>query len=269
MRRLFISMTILILFLILFLPFLSIVLGAFDQGADAFLVALQRPESLHALKVSFIIVMIVVVINTIIGILLSIEMIRGTWISRWLRPLINVLVDLPFAVSPIIGGLMIILLFGPNTVMGMFFENAGIKIVFALPGMVLATIFVTFPLVIREIVPILEELGMTYEEASASLGAGPLRTFFLVTWPSIRWAIYNGIILTIARSVGEFGAVLVVSGNILNQTQTATTLVYQDSVDFNMIAAYSVALLLGLFSITVLLILDWLKKRKEDQLNAH
>ncbi|MED1471806.1 sulfate ABC transporter permease subunit [Bacillus salipaludis] len=269
MRKLFIAVTVLIFVLILILPFSSIVVSAFQKGVGPFLEALIRPEAIHALTVSLVIVVIVVLLNTVFGILLSLEIMRGTWITKWLRPVLNVIVDLPFSVSPVIGGLMIILLFGPNTLLGIFFEHVGVKIVFALPGMVMATIFVTFPLMIREIVPVLAELGISSEEASATLGAHPLRTFFQVTWPSIRWAVCYGIVLTIARSVGEFGAVLVVSGNIINQTQTATTLVYQDSVDNNIIAANSVALLLGLFSVTVLLILDWLKKRKEDKFHAH
>lgn len=269
MRRFFISITVLLFFFILILPFSSIVIAAFQKGVGPFFAALTRPEAIHALTESLIIVVNVVLLNTVIGILLSLEIMRGTWISKWLRPIINVIVDLPFSVSPVIGGLMIILLFGPNTILGMFFEQMGVKIVYSLPGMVMATVFVTFPLMIREIVPVLEELGITSEEASATLGAGPLRTFFQVTWPSIRWAVYYGLVLTIARSIGEFGAVLVVSGNIINQTQTATTLVYQDSVDNNIVAANSVALLLGLISVTVLLILEWMKKRREDKNHAH
>lgn len=263
MRRIFIAITVFLFVLILILPFSSIVFGAFSTGVGPFFEALKRPEAIHALTVSLIIVIIVTFLNTVIGILLSLEIVRGTWISKWLRPLVNTIIDLPFAVSPVIGGLMIILLFGPNTLLGAFFENSGTKIVYALPGMVMATVFVTFPLMIREIVPVLSELGVTSEEASATLGASPIRTFFRVTWPSIRWAVYYGLVLTVARSVGEFGAVLVVSGNIINQTQTATTLVYQDSVDFHTVAANSVALLLGLFSVTVLLLLEWMKKRKE------
>ncbi|MDP4104352.1 MAG: sulfate ABC transporter permease subunit [Bacillota bacterium] len=269
MRRLFISITVLLVLLILILPFSSIVVSAFQNGAGLFFDALKRPETIHALSVSLIIVIIVVLLNTLIGILLSLEMVRGTWLPKWVRTFINIIVDLPFSVSPVIGGLMIILLFGPNTLLGMFFENAGVKIVYALPGMVMATVFVTFPLMIREIVPILSELGISSEEASATLGASPVRTFFQVTWPSIRWAVYYGLVLTIARSVGEFGAVLVVSGNIINQTQTATTLVYQDSVDNNIVAANSVALLLGLFSVMVLLFLEWMKNRREEKYHAH
>lgn len=269
MKKAFISITFILFVLIIILPFSSIFVAAFSKGTGPFFEALKRPEAIHALSVSAIIVIITVFLNAVIGILLSIEMVRGTWIARWLRPLLNVIIDLPFAVSPVIAGLMIILLFGPNTLLGTFFENSGVKIVYALPGMVIATVFVTFPLMVREIVPILTELGITSEEASATLGAGPFRTFFYVTWPSIRWAVLYGLVLTIARAVGEFGAVLVVSGNIINQTQTATTLVYQDSVDNNLIAANSVALVLGLISIIVLLILEGMKKRKEDKYHAH
>ncbi|MBM7650931.1 sulfate ABC transporter permease subunit [Neobacillus cucumis] len=269
MRRVYIAITVLLFALILILPFSSIVMSVFQKGVGPFFEAIKRPEALHAFKVSLIIVLFVVVLNTLIGVWLSLEITRGTWKSKWVRPIINVIIDLPFSVSPVIGGLMIILLFGPNTILGTFFENAGIKITYALPGMIMATVFVTFPLMIREIVPVLTELGISSEEASATLGAGSIRTFFQVTWPSICWSVYNGLVLTIARSVGEFGAVLVVSGNIINQTQTATTLVYQDSVDNNVIAANSVALLLGLFSVAVLLFLEWMKRRKEDKIHAH
>lgn len=269
MRKLYIAITVVLFFLILFLPFVSIIFGAFQNGAVPFFQALIRPEAIHAFYITFIIVIIVVVLNTLTGILLSLEIVRGTWMSKWMKPIINAIIDLPFAVSPVIGGLMIIVLFGPNTVLGTFFENSGIKIAYALPGMVIATVFVTFPLMVREIVPVLSELGISSEEASATLGAGPLHTFFQVTWPSIRWAVFNGLVLTIARAVGEFGAVLVVSGNIINQTQTATTLVYQDSVDNNMVAADSVAFLLGLLSVTVLLFTEWMKKRKEDEIHAN
>ncbi|WP_274652053.1 sulfate ABC transporter permease subunit [Paenibacillus humicola] len=269
MRKLFITVTVLLFFVILILPFASIVIGAFEGGFGPFIQSLGRPEALHALAVTGIITAIVLVLNTVIGLLLSLEIARGTWIAKWIRPFVNAVLDLPFAVSPIIGGLMIILLFGPNTLLGAFFEQNGFKIVFALPGMVMATVFVTFPFMIRELVPVLSELGTSQEEASATLGAGPVRTFFRITWPAIRGAVGYGLVLTAARSIGEFGAVLVVSGNIMNQTQTATTLVYQDSTDFNEIAANSMALLLALASVAVLLALEWIKLRKEVGGHVH
>lgn len=157
---------------------------------------------------------------------------------------------------------MIVLLLGPDTVIGTFFEQIGFKVVYAFPGMVIATLFVTFPLMVREVMPVLQELGNDQEEAASTLGAYSWTTFWKVTWPSIRWAVIYGTILTVARSLGEFGAVLVVSGNIINKTQTATTLVYQDMENFNVTAANGVALVLAIFSVGLLLLMERAKKRK-------
>ncbi|UJF31504.1 sulfate ABC transporter permease subunit [Paenibacillus hexagrammi] len=263
MRRLLIGISFAVIILLIVLPFLGITFGAFQDGFGAFLDSLVRPEAVHAFMISLIIVVVVAALNTIVGIYLSLELVRGSWISRWMKPFINALIDLPFAVSPIIAGLMVILLFGPNTVLGTFFEDHHMKIVYALPGMIMATTFITFPLMVREVAPLLQEIGTQSEEASATLGAGSWRTFTQVTWPAIRWGVMYGLILTIARSLGEFGSILVVSGNIINETQTATTLVYQDAENFNMVAANSVAFVLGIVSIGTLLSLEWLKHRSE------
>jgi sulfate transport system permease protein len=268
MKKVLISISFLIIFLLIMLPFLGIAFGAFEKGPQAFLDSLVRPEALHAMKISLIIVVSVTLLNAIVGIYVSLEIVRGSWISRWLKPIINALIDLPFAVSPIIVGLMVILIFGPNTALGTFMEEHNLKIVYALPGMILATMFITFPLMVREVVPLLEEIGTQSEEASATLGAGPWRTFIQITWPGIRWGVLYGLILTIARSLGEFGSILVVSGNIINQTQTATTLVYQDAEQFHLVAANSLAFVLGLVSISILLTLEWLKRRSE-KLSSH
>ena len=164
---------------------------------------------------------------------------------------------------------MIVLLLGPHTVLGAFLSDAGLPIVYAFPGMVLATLFVTFPLMVREIVPVLQEIGVQQEEAASLLGAYTWTTFWRVTWPSIQWGVIYGIVLTVARSLGEFGAVLVVSGNIMNKTQTMTTLVYQDVDNFNIAAANSLALLLAVISISLLLFMEWTKKRKRGLQHAH
>lgn len=178
------------------------------------------------------------------------------------QSLLNSIVDLPYAVSPVIGGLMIVLLLGPDSALGALFEQIGVKIVYAFPGMVIATLFVTFPLMVREVMPVLQEIGSQQEEAASTLGAYGWTTFWKVTWPSIRWAVIYGVILTVARSLGEFGAVLVVSGNIMNRTQTATTLVYQDVENFNVTAAGGIALVLAAFSAGLLLLMEWSKRRK-------
>ncbi|MFX3635107.1 MAG: sulfate ABC transporter permease subunit [Candidatus Pristimantibacillus sp.] len=263
MRRLWIGLTYVVFILLLIVPLIEIVTGSWAEGWGGFIEGLTRPQSLHALSMTAIIVIVVTAINTIFGVMLALYLVRAHWIGPRLKRLLNSLVDLPFAVSPVIGGLMIVLILGPSTVMGAFFEDAGFKIVYALPGMILATLFVTFPLMVREVLPVLQEIGAQQEEAASTLGAYSWYTFWKVTWPSIRWGVIYGIVLTVARSLGEFGAVLVVSGNIMNKTQTATTLVYQDVENFNVVAANGIALILAVFSVGLLLLMEWAKKRKE------
>ncbi|MCR8657874.1 sulfate ABC transporter permease subunit [Paenibacillus endoradicis] len=262
MRRLWISLTYVVIILLLVVPLYKIFTGAWAQGFDGFIDAIARPQSLHALKMTAIIVVTVTLINTFFGVMLSLYLVRATWLSSTIKRLSNSIVDLPFAVSPVIGGLMIVLLLGPNTVIGTFFNNIGVQIVYALPGMILATLFVTFPIMIREVMPVLQEIGDQQEQAASTLGAYSWYTFWKVTWPNIRFGVIYGVVLTVARSLGEFGAVLVVSGNIINKTQTATTLVYQDVENFNVVAANAIALVLAAFSIMLLLLMEWTKKRK-------
>ncbi len=262
MRKALIVASYLICLLLLIIPLIKLFQGAGEQGFASIWSTLTRQDVLHALWVTGLITLIVTILNVLFGVLLSLTLARDTRLSRRLRQFLNSLVDLPFAVSPVIAGLMIVLLLGPNTIIGAFFEDVGTPIVFALPGMVLATLFVTFPFTVREVLPVLQEIGTQQEEAAFTLGAGRWTTFWRVTFPSIRFAIYYGIVLTVARSLGEFGAVLVVSGNIVNQTQTATIFVYQEVENFNFAAANSVALVLALLSITTLLLLEWTKKRK-------
>ncbi|WP_270169273.1 sulfate ABC transporter permease subunit [Paenibacillus sp. SYP-B4298] len=262
MKRLWITLTYIVFTILLIIPLIRIFTGAWAEGWQGIAEALTRPQSLHALMMTGMIVVIVTVINTLFGVMLAIYLVRAPWLGPRVKQLLNSLVDLPFAVSPVIGGLMIVLLLGPNTVIGTFFEAAGFKVVYALPGMVLATLFVTFPLMVREVMPVLQEIGSQQEEAASTLGAYSWYTFWKVTWPSIRWGVIYGVVLTVARSMGEFGAVLVVSGNIMNKTQTATTLVYQDVENFNVLAANSVALVLAAISIALLLLMEWAKKRK-------
>ncbi|RAP77079.1 sulfate ABC transporter permease subunit [Paenibacillus montanisoli] len=263
MRRLWITLTYVVFLILLIAPLVKIFTGSWGDGWSGFIEALTRKQSLHALMMTGIIVVVVTLLNTLFGVMLALYLVRGTWLSNRVKGLMNSIVDLPFAVSPVIGGLMIVLILGPNSVIGTFFEDVGFKVVYALPGMILATLFVTFPLMVREVMPVLQEIGSQQEEAASTLGAYSWYTFWKVTWPSIRWGVIYGVVLTVARSLGEFGAVLVVSGNIMNKTQTATTLVYQDVENFNVIAASSVALVLAAFSVGLLLLMEWAKKRKE------
>lgn len=262
-RRTWIWLTYLVFALLLIAPIVKIVLGAWENGIQGLIDGLTRPEALHALMMTGIIVVVVTIINTGFGVMLALYLVRAQWIGPRMKRLLNSIVDLPFAVSPVIGGLMIVLLLGPQTVIGALFEDAGFKIVYALPGMILATLFVTFPIMVREVMPVLQEIGAQQEEAASTLGAYSWYTFWKVTWPSIRWGVIYGVVLTVARSLGEFGAVLVVSGNIMNKTQTATTLVYQDVENFNVVAANGIALVLAAFSVGLLLLMEWAKKRKE------
>ncbi|WP_028560452.1 sulfate ABC transporter permease subunit [Paenibacillus pinihumi] len=262
MKKLWITLTYLVFIILLIIPLIRIFYGSWAEGWEGFIKALSRPQSLHALQMTGTIVVLVTLINTIFGVMLAIYLVRATWLGPRIKQFLNSLVDLPFAVSPVIGGLMIVLLLGPHTVIGSFFEDSGFKVVYALPGMVLATLFVTFPLMVREVMPVLQEIGSQQEEAASTLGAYSWYTFWKVTWPAIRWGVIYGVVLTVARSMGEFGAVLVVSGNIMNKTQTATTLVYQDVENFNVLAANSVALVLATISIALLLLMEWAKKRK-------
>lgn len=263
MRKLWISLTYVVFALLLIVPLIKIFTGAWEEGLQGFWEALSRPQSIHALMMTGIIVVVVTVINTVFGVMLAMYLVRAEWIGPRLKRLLNSIVDLPFAVSPVIGGLMIVLILGPSTVIGALFSDMGINIVYALPGMVLATLFVTFPIMVREVMPVLQEIGAQQEEAASTLGAYSWYTFWRVTWPSIRWGVIYGVVLTVARSMGEFGAVLVVSGNIMNKTQTATTLVYQDVENFNVVAANGIALVLAAVSVGLLLLMEWSKKRKE------
>jgi sulfate transport system permease protein len=263
MRKLWITLTYVVFLVLLIAPLIKIFTGSWADGWSGFSDALTRPQSLHALWMTLLITGIVTVINTLFGVMLALYLVRAGWISKRLKQLLNSIVDLPFAVSPVIGGLMIVLILGPSTLIGAFFEDVGFKVVYAMPGMILATLFVTFPLMVREVMPVLQEIGAQQEEAASTLGAYSWYTFWHVTWPSIRWGVIYGVVLTVARCMGEFGAVLVVSGNIINKTQTATTLVYQDVENFNVIAANSLALVLAAVSVSLLLLMEWAKKRKE------
>ncbi|MBB6730993.1 sulfate ABC transporter permease subunit [Cohnella zeiphila] len=262
MKALWITLTFIVFALLLGIPVVRIAGGAWDDGWSGFAAGLSRPEAVHALMMTGLIVVIVTAVNALFGVMLALYLVRAKWLGTQLKRIMNSIVDLPFAVSPVIGGLMIVLLLGPDTALGSLLNKAGVPIVYALPGMVIATLFVTFPLIVREVMPVLQEIGDQQEEAAHLLGAYAWTTFWRVTWPSIRWSVVYGVVLTVARTLGEFGAVLVVSGNIINKTQTATTLVYEDVENFNLTAANAVALVLAACSIGLLLFMEWAKSRK-------
>ena len=219
--------------------------------------ALVTPEAIHAFALTLRITAIATVFNTVFGVAFALVLVRHRFWGQWLA---DGLVDLPFAVSPVIAGLVLIVLYGPDGLLGQWIEPLGIRIVYALPGMVLACLFVTLPFVVREVVPVLRELGDEQEQAAFTLGAGRWTTFWRVTLPSIRWGVAYGVTLTVARSIGEFGALLVVSGNILGRTQTATLYVHDTIESFRPEGAYAASVVLAGLSFVFLIVMEAVRR---------
>ena len=245
-----------VLLLIAF-PLWGIINAAFSSGFPALINHMISPQTIHALFLTIIITFFAVVINSVFGIILALVFARQHF---KFKALMEEIINLPLAVSPVVAGFMFILLLGPNGWLGNFFCNRGIQIIFALPGMIIVTIFTTLPFVAKEIAPVLRSLGTEQEDAATSLGASSWQTFFHVTLPSIRWGLLYGIMLTIARSLGEFGAVLVVSGSIIGITQTATLHIHQEFSDFHYQSAFAASLILAILSVVLLMTIDGIKK---------
>ena len=218
--------------------------------------AVTTPDALHALKVTLILAGIAVPANTIFGVLCALAIVRYRFRGSGL---VNALVDLPLALSPVVVGLALLILYGQGGWLG------GHGIVFAVPGMVLATIFVSLPFVVREVVPVLREIGTEQEQAATTLGANAFQTFWRVTWPGIRWATAYGVVLTTARCLGEFGAVSVVSGRLVGQTESLTLHVQDRYQAFDEVGAYAAAVVLALIAITTLILMTTLKPKEETQ----
>lgn len=257
-RRLLTAAVLLYCAALILVPALALVRGAFAEGFRPFWQALASPDAARAFKLTLAITLAATVVNTVFGVGFAIVLVRQRF---WGRALVDGLVDMPFAVSPIIAGLMLVILYGPNGWLGRWAEAGGLRVVYAWPGMALATAFVTLPFVVREVVPVLREFGVDQEEVAYTLGAGRWKTFVSVTLPSIRWGLAYGVTLTVARSLGEFGALLVVSGNILGRTQTATLYVHDTIESFRTEGAYAVSLALAGVSFAMLIGVEYLRKR--------
>jgi len=259
--RVFLTLAVLLWVSVLILfPFFGIIREAAGYGVQSFLESLRSPESVRAFGLTAILTVSAVLINTLMGLCLALVFARTRFRGKLM---LESIVDLPFAVSPVVSGFMFILLLGPEGWIGNWFESVNIKLIYALPGMVMANLFVTLPFVLREILPILREFGREQEEAAAILGASGWQTFLKVTLPSIRWGLAYGITLTISRSIAEFGAVLVVRGSIINKTQTATLRIHEQFSDLNYAGAFSAALVLATVSFLILVVIQLVYKKKE------
>lgn len=253
-----ITLVVLYIAFLILTPIIALTFGAFENGFGAILSSLNKPEIFVAFWNTLWISLLVVIIHTIFGTLVAWVFVRHRFPGR---DFINGLVDMPFAVSPVVAGYMLLLLFGRNGLLAPMIEALGIQVAFALPGMVLATLFVTMPFMIRELIPVLEAFDTRQEKAAATLGANSWQTFWRVTFPALRWGMIYGITLTFARALGEFGAVLVIGGGVQGRTETATLFIYRALDERQYIGAYSAALALGLFSLILVLGSDWLRRR--------
>jgi sulfate/thiosulfate transport system permease protein len=245
---------------LLLVPVGMIVAHTFSNGVGPVWDAMTAPDAVAALKLTLEIALIAVPLNTIFGITMALVMVRREFPGK---ALLSAFIDLPFAVSPVIVGFTLILVYGMNGWFGSWFIDQGSPVIFAVPGMVLATIFVSLPFVVREVIPVLREIGTEQEQAAATLGAGPLQTFRRITLPAIRWGIVYGVVLTTARCIGEFGAVAVVSGRVIGQTQTLTLRVSQEYENFDHVGAYTAALELAVIAIVTLFLMNLLHPRKD------
>ena len=247
-----------VLFLIV-TPIAALTFGALEKGIAASIQSLNDPDVLTAFWNTLWISLLVVIVHTVFGTIVAWVFVRHRFPGR---SLINGLIDMPFAVSPVVAGYMLLLLFGRNGILAPVVEALGIQVAFAMPGMVLATLFVTLPFMIRELIPVMEAFNTQQEKAAATLGANAWQTFWKVTFPALRWGMIYGITLTFARALGEFGAVLVIGGGVQGRTETATLFIYRALDERQYVGAYSAALLLGVISLILVLGSDWLRRRE-------
>jgi sulfate transport system permease protein len=240
-------------------PLALVFYRTFEHGFDAAWEALSSPETVNAFKLTLIITAIAVPLNTVFGIAFALVIVRRRFRGKGLM---NAFVDLPLALSPVVVGLALFLLYGQNGWFG-FLDRNGIQVLFSLPAMVIATIFVSLPFVAREVVPTLREIGDEQEQAARTLGASSWQTFRRITLPAIRWAVVYGVILTTARCLGEYGAVAVVSGRLQGETETATLRVEERYESFDLAGAYAISIVLALMAVLVLVAMTVIRPKEE------
>jgi sulfate transport system permease protein len=255
------SLALLYLLFLLILPVGLIGWRTFGHGLGAIGHALTTPEAVHAFEVTASVALWTVVANTLFGIGAAILLVRHQFPGK---RILSALIDLPLAVSPVVVGLALILVYGSFAPVGGWLERHGFQVIFSLPGMVLATIFVSLPLVVRSVVPVLQEMGEDQEQAAHTLGANRWQTFRRITIPGIRAALGYGVVLCLARALGEYGAVAVVSGRLVGQTQTATLFVEERYQNFDQTAAFATATVLALVAVLTLLLTRLLRPREKS-----
>ena len=260
-----IAVAVLFIGLMVILPLITVLTQAFSKGLDVYLAAIRDPDALAALRLTIITALIAVPLNTLFGL-------AAAWAITKFRfrgkQVLVTLIDLPFAVSPVISGLIFVLLFGAQGLIGPWLIEHNIKIIFAVPGIIIATMFVTFPFVARELIPLMETQGVQDEEAAVSLGAKGWRGFFKVTLPNIKWGLLYGMILCNARAMGEFGAVSVVSGHIRGETNTLPLHIEILYNEYQFAASFAVSSLLMLLAVITLILNSLLESRMEKQLSG-
>ncbi|HWK23524.1 MAG TPA: sulfate ABC transporter permease subunit CysW [Ureibacillus sp.] len=256
-----ITISLLFLALFLILPLVSIFVTALEKGWDTYVASITDPDALSAIKLTLTVVLIVVPLNSIFGVVAAWAITKFSFKGK---NVLITLIDLPFAISPVIAGVVFILLFGAQGLFGEWLFQNDIKIVFALPGIVIATLFVTFPFVARELIPLMQMQGITEEEASISLGASGWKTFFFVTLPNIKWGLLYGLILCNARTIGEFGAVSVVSGHIRGMTNTMPLHIEILYNEYQFTAAFAVASLMSILAIITIIIKNIIEWKAKD-----
>lgn len=265
LQWLLIGIALLFLAVMLVIPLTAVFAEALKGGWRLYLASLSDPEALSAIKLTLMTAAIVVPVNAVLGVAMAWLLTRFDFRGK---QLLTTLLDLPFSVSPVVAGLMFVLLFGAHTALGGWLEAHGIQIIFAVPGIILATLFVTFPFVAREIIPLMQAQGDSEEQAALILGANGWQMFWRVTLPNIKWALLYGVILTNARAMGEFGAVSVVSGHIRGETNTIPLLVEIFYNEYNFVGAFALSSILALLAIATLAIQDILTKIQQKKHRA-
>ena len=246
---------------ILAVPVGVVLFKTFEPGLGSVYDSMTTPAAIHAFYLTVLVTLIAVPLNTVLGVLTALVLVRSRVRGK---AILEALIDLPFAVSPVVVGLALILLYGREGWFGDELAQAGVRVIFSLPGIVLATVFVSLPFVVREVAPVLREVGTDQEQAASTLGASAWQAFRRITLPSIRWGVAYGVVLSTARALGEFGAVSIVSGKVAGETETMTLLVEKRFQNFDLAGAYAASTLLALLALATLLAMTVLDRRKEE-----